>query len=132
MITNSIGGRLIFFQASQSIIKHPMLAPKTLPNTAERFDLVNSTNVYFSNTASELAHMQMSVDLFVFTHGKNQYKNLQTFADLARKSSGNLYYYPEFSGRTLGLKFTNELYHALTRKNAWEAVFRIRTSLGYN
>lgn len=30
------------------------------------------------------------------------------------------------------MKFTNELYMNLTRSNAWEAVFRIRTSLGFN
>lgn len=95
-------------------------------------DLVNSTNIYFSNTASELAHMQMTCDLFVFTHGKGQYKNLQTFSDLARKSSGSLFYYPEYTLRSHSLKFSNELYHSLTRKTAWEAVFRIRTSLGYN
>lgn len=108
-----------------------MLAPKTLANTAERLDLFNSTNAYFSNTGSELAHTQLSCDLFIFTHGKNQYKNLVTFSDLARKSSGNLYYYPEFNARTNSLKFYNELYHSLTRKTAWEGVFRIRVSLGF-
>ena len=30
------------------------------------------------------------------------------------------------------MKFTNELYNCLTRKNAWEGVFRIRTSAGFN
>jgi hypothetical protein len=30
------------------------------------------------------------------------------------------------------LKFSNELYHNLSRKNAWEAVFRIRLSQGFN
>jgi hypothetical protein len=108
-----------------------MLAPKTLPNTAERIDLVNSTNPQFGNMGYDLAHMHMSVDLFIFTHGKNQYKNLQTFADLARKSSGNLYYYPEFNARTFGTKFYSELYHDLTRRTAWEGVFRIRTSAGF-
>ena len=29
------------------------------------------------------------------------------------------------------MKFTNELYHCLTRKQAWESVFRIRTSAGF-
>eukprot|EP00347_Sterkiella_histriomuscorum_P022014 403331985 len=132
MVASAIGGKLIFFQLAQTIIKHPMLAPKTLPNTAERLDLVNSTNPYFSNTGSELGHMHMSCDLFIFTHGKNQYKNLQTFADLARKSSGNLYYYQDYLTATQGLKFSNELYHSLVRRVAWEGVFRIRTSQGFN
>ena len=46
-------------------------------------------------------------------------------------SNGNLYYYPEFNARTQGLKFSNELYHNLTRKIAWESVFRIRLSSGF-
>ncbi len=29
------------------------------------------------------------------------------------------------------MKFSNELYHSLTRKTAWEAVFRIRCSAGF-
>jgi hypothetical protein len=76
-----------------------MLGPKTQPVTTDRLDLLNPTNAYFANTGSELAHSQISVDLFIFTHGKNQYKNLSTFSDLAKKSSGNLYYYPEYTSR---------------------------------
>ena len=63
---------------------------------------------------------------------KNSFRNLQTFQDLSRLSNGNLFYYPEFEYNTGGMKFTNELYLSLTRANAWEAVFRIRTSIGYN
>ena len=48
-----------------------MLTPKTQANTVERLDLINPTNAYFSNTGSELAHSQISCDLFIFTHGKN-------------------------------------------------------------
>ena len=52
-------------------------------------------------------------------------------SDLSRKSNGSLYYYPDFDQYTDGMKFTNELYNALTRQYAWEAVFRIRTSAGF-
>lgn len=106
--------------------------PKTIANTVERTDLVNPTNSYFANTGSELAHTQISCDLFIFTHGKNQYKNIATFSDIARKSSGNIYYYQDFNSRVSGLKFSNELYHCLTRKLAWEGVFRIRVSFGFS
>ena len=43
-----------------------------------------------------------------------------------------MFYYPEYEYNQTGLKFTNELYTSLTRSNAWEAVFRIRTSMGFN
>ena len=55
-----------------------------------------------------------------------------TFSELSKLSSGNLFHYPDFNQLTTGLKFTNELYGNLTRQNAWEAVFRIRTSAGWN
>ena len=76
--------------------------------------------------------MQVSVDLFVFSVGKGVFKNLQTLADLARFSNGSLFYYPDYEYYQSGLKFTNELYNNLTRNCAWEAVFRIRTSAGFN
>lgn len=55
-ITKHIGGKMIFFQVSSTIINHPLLGPKGPPTTVERLDLVNSTNAYFANTGSELAH----------------------------------------------------------------------------
>ena len=53
-------------------------------------------------------------------------------SDLARFSNGNLFYYPDYEYYQSGLKFTNELYNALTRSIGWEAVFRVRTSTGFN
>ena len=53
-------------------------------------------------------------------------------SDLARLSNGNLFYYPEYDYYQSGLKFTNELYNSLTRTCAWESVFRVRTSTGFN
>jgi protein transport protein SEC24 len=99
----------------------------------ERMDLWQSTNTFFKNTGIELAHAQISFDLFSFSWGqKKLYKNLKTFGDISQHSSGNLYYYPEFNAALHGLKFSNELYHNLTRKISWEAVFRIRLSQGFN
>jgi len=53
-------------------------------------------------------------------------------SDLPRYSNGSLYYYPEYEYYESGLKFTNELYNSLTRSCGWEAVFRVRTSTGFN
>lgn len=40
-------------------------------------------------------------------------------------------FYPEFDVYQNAMRFTNELYNCLTRANAWEAVFRLRTSAGF-
>ena len=118
------------------IQRHPKLQPpgnKIAPKQgAERLDLFGSSNNFFKNTGVELAHGQISFDLFLFSHGKRAFKNLKTFGDIPWHSNGNLYYYPEFEVRAQGLKFSNELYHNLTRKLAWESVFRIRLSQGFS
>lgn len=120
------------------ILRHQKLQPpagkdnEIKPNT-ERSDLWKSTNTFFKNTGVELGHAQISFDLFDFAVGvKKGYKNIKTFSDISKHSNGNMYYYPEYNSRTNGLKFSNELYHNLTRKVAWEAVFRIRLSQGWN
>lgn len=107
------------------------LQPKagTEQNVGDKFA---PSNNFFSNTASEMAHQQVSVDLFVFTIGKGVFKNLHTMSELARFSNGNLFYYPDYEYYQTGLKFTNELYNTLTRSCGWESVFRIRTSTGFN
>ena len=67
-VIKSLGGKMIFFQVSNTIIRHPMLQVPANGNQPERVDLVNSTNPFFRNSASELAHAQITCDLFVFTH----------------------------------------------------------------
>jgi len=134
-IIKAIGGKMVFFQVSQMILRHPKIQAVPDPNIKqgqERLDLWKSSNNFFKNTGIELAHGQISFDLFDFSWGqKKAYKNLKTFSDISAKSSGNCYYYPEFNMRTDNLKFSNELYHNLTRKLSWEAVFRIRLSHGF-
>lgn len=131
-ISKHIGGKILLFQVSQTAIRAPQLAPPTAQAKDNPNDKFGPSNLFFANTASELAHLQISVDLFLFTHGKGHFKNIFTFAELAKKSSGNLFFYPDYNQYSHGMKFTNELYTNLTRANAWEAVFRIRTSLGFN
>lgn len=126
---------MVFFQVSVTVLRSPKLQPpagKELKTGMERLDLWQSTNQFFKNTGTELAHGQISFDLFDFSHGmKKGYKNVRTFSDISSRSSGNFYYYPEFNAYTNGLKFSNELHHNLTRPIAWEAVFRIRLSHGF-
>ena len=57
---------------------------------------------------------------------------MATMMEMAKRSAGNVYYYPEFNANAQGMKFTNELYNSLTRAQGWESVFRIRTSQGFN
>ena len=74
-ICKHIGGRMLLFQVSVAIQKMPELQPKqgSDQNVGEKFI---ASNPFFQNTASEMAHMQVSIDLFVFSIGKGVFKNL--------------------------------------------------------
>ena len=51
---------------------------------SERIDLWNSSNSFFKNTGCELAHGQISFDLFDFSVGiAKGYKNIKTFSDIS-------------------------------------------------
>lgn len=113
-IIKNFGGKIMLFQASPTVSRHPMLQVKA-QSPQDLHAKFGSSNEYFLNTGNELAHVQISVDLFIFTTGKNQFKNVQTFADMARQSCGSLNFYSEFDVYQHSMKFTNELYTALTR-----------------
>ena len=74
------------------------------------------TNSLFSEIGTRAASQQHSFDLFVFTHKPNQYRNIATLAELARKTSGSLYFYSEYEAGKDAMKLTNELYTCLTRE----------------
>jgi hypothetical protein len=69
------------------------------------------------------------------------YKNLVTFYELAKRTAGTVYFYPDFEYSMnskliglilhLGLKFCNELYYSITKNIGWEAVARLRVSIGW-
>lgn len=55
-IAKHIGAKLLMFQVSHTASRHPMLQVKA-QNTNDVNAKFASSNVYFSNTASELAHV---------------------------------------------------------------------------
>jgi hypothetical protein len=59
----------MLFQASPTVSRHPMLQCKanSQQDMSAKF---GSSNEYFQNTGCELAHVQISVDMFIFTTGK--------------------------------------------------------------
>lgn len=70
-ISKHIGGKIMLFQVSQAAIRSPYLALVAESKDKESAnDKFGSTNPFFANTASEFAHWQINVDLFVFTNGK--------------------------------------------------------------
>jgi len=55
---------------------------------------------------------------------------LASLAETIRLSGGNISYYANSEDRNMN-KFYNEMMYNITKETTWEAVFRIRTSLGW-
>lgn len=64
---------MVFFQVSHMVLRHPKLQPANAANPpkpgTQRIDLLQSSNNFFKNTGIELAHGQISFDLFSFAWG---------------------------------------------------------------
>ena len=130
LIGKPTGAKVYFFQGSPLSSKFPLLKPTEKPGVVDRNELLQSTNAQFKNTASDLSHFYISIDLFVVCqHGT--FMNLQTFSDLSKYTNGRLFYYQRFQAQNDGIKLDTEFTSALTAKVAWEAVGRIRVSSGY-
>lgn len=86
----------MLFQAGPKAAQHPQLLTKAT-DKVDAMSKFGPSSTYFANTASQLAHQQISVDMFIFSLGKGQFKNLATFGELSQKSSGTLHFYPEFN-----------------------------------
>ena len=64
--------------------------------------------------------------IFIFPNG---YMNVITLNDLARHLNGDLFYYDDIN--SAHKNFFYDLKDVLERDYAWEAVFRIRPSMGW-
>ena len=86
--------------------------------------MVNSQTKYYQQKAFELANCCVAVDLFI---AASRYCCLYALGDLAKYTSGKVYFYPELKCGQSG-KLRSELWTELTQETVWEAKFRLRVS----
>jgi protein transport protein SEC24 len=125
-----IGGKMVVLSASLPSLGAGRLRaredPKALGTDREQ-ELLQPADPLYKTLAVECVRQQISIDLFCFGHG---YNDFATLGCLPRYTCGQGYYYPGFSGRTDGAKFRAELTRLLTRGTGFEAVMRVRLSRG--
>jgi len=79
----------------------------------------------------EATKFQQSIDLYQFTGVHNEYCDLATLRELPMFSGGGLRYYPRYNNERDGQRLYSDIQRELTRETGWEAVYRIRCSIGH-
>lgn len=115
LLLSTSGGKLLLFLGESN----PQDALQYSTET-----MVNSQTNYYQQKAFELANCCVAVDLFV---AASRYCCLYALGDLAKYTSGKVYFYPEMK-QSQSVKLRTELWTELTQETVWEAKFRLRVS----
>lgn len=115
MLLSASGGKLLLFLGESN----PQDAVQYTTET-----MVNSQITYYQQRGYELANCCVAVDLFV---AATRYCSLYSLGDLAKYTSGKVYFYPELKPSE-SVKLRTELWTDLTQETVWEAKFRLRVS----
>jgi len=95
--------------------------------TKNELPLLNPASDLYKARSVRMTKFQLSVDVFF---AANSYVDVATIAELSRHTSGQIYHYSSFHADYDGPKFSEDLRRCLTRSTGWEAVIRVRATLG--
>ncbi|PAV65587.1 hypothetical protein WR25_12286 [Diploscapter pachys] len=131
-LMEEIGGRITVFQATLPNVGPGSLTQREDPNQRAADDVQNlgPATDFYKRLALACTGHQVAIDLFMLNR---QYADVATLSDIAKYSTGCIYYFPgfDFVNEDYQLKrFEKILTRYLTRKIGFEAVLRIRCSKG--
>jgi len=129
-LSGSIGGKLIAFLSGLPSLGVGRLANRDdarAAGTKNELPLLNPASDLYKARSVRMTKFQLSVDVFF---AANSYVDVATIAELSRHTSGQIYHYSSFHADYDGPKFSEDLRRCLTRSTGWEAVIRVRATLG--
>eukprot|EP00471_Norrisiella_sphaerica_P001122 CAMPEP_0184484744 /NCGR_PEP_ID=MMETSP0113_2-20130426/6423_1 /TAXON_ID=91329 /ORGANISM="Norrisiella sphaerica, Strain BC52" /LENGTH=907 /DNA_ID=CAMNT_0026865863 /DNA_START=116 /DNA_END=2839 /DNA_ORIENTATION=+ len=130
-VTKHLGGKLSVFSATLPSIGAGRLMNRDNPNKLGKPDehkLLLAATEYYKEKAFQMSHVQLSVDLYLFSR---HYTDVATLNDLAKYTGGHTNRFPAYYDPKDGEDYYRLLTHALTREQAWESVIRVRVGKGY-
>ena len=100
---------------------------KLLGTEKEKQVLSAAPGDYYAQLGKRCVEAGCSLDLFLLP---NQYCDVATLSELARKCAGQIYKYDFFMADTHGARLCEDLSFAVANSVAFDAVMKIRTSTG--
>ncbi|XP_027095162.2 protein transport protein SEC24 C [Coffea arabica] len=130
----STGGKLLVFQSVLPSVGIGALSAREAEGRTnisagekEAHKLLQPVDKTLKTMAIEFAEYQVSVDLFITTQS---YMDIASISVIPRTTGGQVYYYYPFSALSDPAKLANDLRWNITRPQGFEAVMRVRCSLG--
>uniref|UniRef100_A0A7S4DPI2 Uncharacterized protein n=1 Tax=Lotharella globosa TaxID=91324 RepID=A0A7S4DPI2_9EUKA len=130
-IMKPIGGKLSVFSSTLPSIGCGRLMnrddPAKLGKPGEH-KLLLSAAEYYKELAFRMSHVQISVDVYLFSR---YYTDVATLNDLAKFTGGQTHRFPAYYDTKDGEDLYRLVTHSLTREQGWESVIRVRVGKGY-
>jgi len=128
-VMNAQGGKLLLFQSilpSLGVGKLPVRETTASDPTGRQ--LMQPGDQFYKNLALEFAKVQIGCDCFFFTP---KYIDVATIGCLSKFTGGEVNYYHlnQFSTSEAS-RLQNDVYRTLTRTNGFEALMRVRCTVG--
>uniref|UniRef100_A0A7S0GUT4 Uncharacterized protein n=1 Tax=Amorphochlora amoebiformis TaxID=1561963 RepID=A0A7S0GUT4_9EUKA len=130
-VMKPVGGKLSVFASTLPSIGKGRLTNRDDPTKLGKPDehkLLLAADGYYKDLAFRLSHVQISVDVYLFSR---LYTDVATLNDLAKYTGGATHHYPNYYDLEDGFDLHRLLVHSLTRQQGWEAVIRVRVGQGY-
>jgi protein transport protein SEC24 len=128
-LSNS-GGKVFIFQAGKPHYGAGAIKPRDdykLYNTDKEKALLTCENSFYKKIGEECAKRYITVDLFLCT---SYYCDLASIGEVPKLTCGQVYYYPYFHGSRDSERLFADLKRNVTRQTGFEAVMRVRCSVG--
>lgn len=127
LLSKSSGGKVLVFNASQSIRDHPRIkSTKQIPQ--EELIYSPTDEKFFSQKGITFTNNHISIDLFI---ASEQYINLITLNQLCDYTNGNLHFFKKYRMDIYYKSLYNKIYKTITGYIGFECVMRTRISGGY-
>jgi len=125
-----VGGKMLLFLSRLPSVGFASLKMREDPKllgTEKEVSLLKPENTFYKDFALDCSRQQIAVDLFLFSP---HYTDVATLSVLPQFTGGQTIHYPGYSYEKDAEKFAGDLMHVLTRETGWEAVMRVRATLG--
>ncbi|CAB3409479.1 unnamed protein product [Caenorhabditis bovis] len=129
-LISEIGGRISIFQATLPNLGLGALQSRDDGKSSDGGQNLGPATDFYKALSLDCTGNQVCLDLFMFN---TQYADLATISEVAKFSTGCIYYFPNYNVNQNGIqvkRFEKTFTRYLTRKIGFEAVLRIRTTRG--
>eukprot|EP01129_Flabellula_baltica_P004575 TRINITY_DN1598_c0_g1_i7.p1 TRINITY_DN1598_c0_g1~~TRINITY_DN1598_c0_g1_i7.p1 ORF type:complete len:718 (+),score=156.54 TRINITY_DN1598_c0_g1_i7:361-2514(+) len=125
------GGKMLVFNSVLPAVGDGALENRfdsKLLGTPKEVSLLKPEGNFYKDLGLECSSKNVGIDTFIFA--SSSFNDTATIGILSQFTGGQIFHYSHFSASAYGVKFSRDLQSTLLRETGFEAVMRVRCSLG--